>query len=463
MPKINFEDTIAAVITPPGIGGISVIRVSGGQSIASVAPFFHSSKKKKIGSAPSHTVHHGRIMDEKGNKLDEVLVTLFRAPHSYTGEETVEISCHGGSRSSGSLLGLLCRQKVRQAEPGEFTRRAFLNGKMDLLQAEAVLDLIRAQSDISLQTALRQLEGGLSQKIRQLKDGLLKIAAHFEAGLDFPDERLEVFSDEEFERRIREIEKEMKNLIASFERGMAMREGILVVMAGKPNVGKSSLLNALLEKDRALVSEIPGTTRDSLEETLVLEGWTVRLVDTAGLSTLSRDPLDRLGMERSRRYLEQADLLLFLMDGSTDWDGEDEALLKEVTGKNVLPVINKTDLPQKVDLRRIQPLFSSQTPSLISCVTGRGLEELEKKIVERMVSAEKYSAGSVLTRLRHRTAVEKSLVSLERGRKGFQEGLSAEFFLTDFQAAVDSLRELIGEVWSEDLLDVIFQEFCIGK
>ncbi|MBI2167275.1 MAG: tRNA uridine-5-carboxymethylaminomethyl(34) synthesis GTPase MnmE [Candidatus Omnitrophica bacterium] len=463
MPKVNWNDTIAARSTPPGVGGIAVIRVSGKDAVSLVTKFFRPTQKTDLDAAPTHTIHHGCWVDEKGEVLDEVLVSLFRSPRSYTGEDVAEISCHGGPHPTRRILEALVSAGARHAGPGEFTQRAFLKGKMDLTQAEAVLDLIRSQSDVSMAAALRQLQGRLSKKLQGLKEDLLKLCAHFESSLDFPDEHLEHFSAEEFSKRMRAAEGEIQKLVASFKRGLWMREGILTVIVGRPNVGKSSLLNALLEKDRALVSEIPGTTRDTLEETIEIGGWALRLVDTAGLNPAPKDELDRMGIERTQATLQEADLLLLLFDGSSPWTSEDAVLCSRLQGKNILPVINKADLPRKLSVEKLNGSILGHPPCVISCATGTGLPELEKRIEEKILENGRVEESMVLTRLRHKQALEKGLEGLRRARKSFEEKLSAEFILVDLKAAVDSLRELVGEVYSEDLLDVIFQEFCIGK
>ena len=457
------DTTIAAVATPPGEGGIAVIRISGQGAFALASRFFRPSKPKDLNQEPGHTIHHGQWVDENEEAVDTILLSLFRAPHSYTGEDVAEVSCHGGTLLTRRILEILYRAGARPAEPGEFTKRAFLHGKMDLTQAEAVLDLIRAKSDASLQAAAQQLQGGLSKKIELLKERLLKITAHLEAGLDFPDERLEADSREACLKQMKAVGQEVRLLLAGFERGARLREGVLTVIVGRPNVGKSSLLNALLARDRALVSELPGTTRDALEEEVQIGGVGLRLVDTAGLAASPRGPLDRMGVERTRQYMKEGDFFLFLLDGSEEWGPEDEAVLTEVREKDFLPVVNKSDLPQKLDSKKLERHFNGTPPSFVSCRTGEGLTVLEKRIGEKLQTKNILQESRTLTRLRHKEALESCLRALERAGEALAEDLSPELVLVDLKHSLDGLRELVGEVYSEDLLDVIFREFCIGK
>lgn len=467
MPQLRLDDTIAAVSTPSGEGGIAVIRLSGGEAISLAARFFRSSSEKErrgaLQYAPTHTVHHGRWFEGDGMMVDEVLVSLFRKPHSYTGEDVIEISCHGGTLLAKKIIELLVKGGARHAEPGEFTKRAFLNGKIDLTQAEAVLDLIRAKSDASLRAAIHQLQGNLSKKINGLKEKLMKIYAHLEASLDFPDERIETYTQEELSKELQIVVEEIETLIGSFKRGELVREGILTVIVGRPNVGKSSLLNALLQKDRALVSYLPGTTRDALEETVQIGQMAVRLVDTAGLSLVPKGELDQMGMERTLKYLEEGHLFLFLVDGSSKWTPEDQDIASKLQGKNFLLVINKIDLPQGLGRETLAQNFSNVRPCFISCLEEKGLLELEKQIEEKIHEMGIVQESMALTRLRHKQAFERSLGGIRRCQEFLEKGESTEFILIDLKTAIDALAELIGEVYSEDLLDFIFQEFCIGK
>jgi tRNA modification GTPase len=338
MPDIHLDDTIAAIATPPGEGGIAVIRLSGPQSIAIASEIFHP-KKGTLPDAASHTVHYGTAQDADSRVLDQVLATVFRSPNSYTGQDIVELSAHGGIVVTRKILDSLIQKGARHAEPGEFTKRAFLNGKIDLTQAEAVLDLIRAKSDKSLEAAVRQLGGSLAKQFHALKDELMKMYAHMEAFLDFPDEHLEVYEDQAFLSKFDKVLSEMQRLIASFGRGNLLREGVTVVLAGKPNVGKSSLFNALLARDRALVSEFPGTTRDLLEEAVEIQGIYVRLIDTAGLNGSPSHPVEAMGMERTRQSVREAQLLLFMVDGSVPLDGEDRNAFEEIRKQVQKPVL----------------------------------------------------------------------------------------------------------------------------
>ncbi len=459
-----MKDTIAALATPPGEGGLAVIRISGDEAFAAAAKLFQPLKKASVSEYASHTVHLGWVSDSEGRKLDQVLLTIFRAPNSYTGEDVVEISGHGGRRVSQQILEAVLSAGARMAEPGEFTKRAFLNGKLDLTQAEAVLDLIRAKSDLAARTALRQLEGALSGRLRELKDLLMQVYAHMEAFLDFPEEDLEIYSNETFMILFQKIETEMAKLIASFERSVLLKEGITCVFAGKPNVGKSSLFNALLARDRALVSEHAGTTRDALEESVEIGGITIRLVDTAGLGHRSENPLDKMGMERTRHVLESAQLVFFVVDGSAPLEEADETLFREaVKERPFLILINKSDRPEKIDLDKLQKLCGVREFIRVSAQKQDGLETLQARIEKIIADAGIHQESEQITRLRHKKALESALESLRRAQDSFQKKESLDLVSLDLKVALDQLSELLGEIYSEDLLDVIFSEFCIGK
>ena len=461
MPEIRLEDTIAAVSTPIGEGGISVIRISGPGAFDLAARIFHPAQKEDVRSYSSHTIHLGEVRDE-GKTLDKVLVSAFRSPHSYTGENVIEISGHGGLAVTRRVLDLLVQKGARHADPGEFTKRAFLNGKIDLAQAEAVLDLIKAKSDRALETAVSHLTGSLSRSFKALKEELMYLYAHMEAFLDFPDEHLEVYSDKEFSNRLGMVREKIENLIASFRRGSLIREGLVVVIVGKPNVGKSSLFNALLARDRALVSEFPGTTRDRLEEAITIDGFLIRLVDTAGLIPDAGHPLDRMGVENTRRIFTEAQIFLYVTDGSEPLTKEDRLAYQEIEkDKVVIPLVNKSDLPVKMDLAEFSHMSGAYVS--ISTTTREGLEELEKKIGESIRQRCPENESEQITRLRHKNTLESALEALRRAQKAFSAEEPLELVIEDLKDALDGLRELIGEIYSEDLLDVIFSEFCIGK
>lgn len=463
MPSYHLDDTIAAIATPIGEGGISVIRLSGVQAWPVTAEVF---KPKKTGATTftSHTVYFGSLCDENGMALDQVLAIFFRGPHSYTGEDVVEISAHGGIVVTRQILSLLIRKGARHAEPGEFTKRAFLNGKLDLTQAEAVVDLIRAKSKRSLEIAARQLSGDLSKRLKALKDRLMKIYAHLEAYLDFPEEDFEVYSDGQIADTLGDIHAEIKKLLASFSRAALLREGVMVAIVGKPNVGKSLLFNTLLERDRALVSPYPGTTRDHLEEYLELDGVMIRLVDTAGLSEKAEDPLDQIGMERTRRLLAEAQLFLYIVDGSRPLEEDDCSVFRELpVEKPVLTVVNKCDLTRQIESAKLETWTGANHPLFISAQTRQGIEDLEQEIIKTFLGGAFKNESEQITRLRHKQALESASCAIGNAQGAFLERKSLEFVTLEVQTAVNALRELIGEVYSEDLLDVIFSEFCIGK
>lgn len=463
MAKIDFEDTIAAIATPAGEGGIAVIRVSGPGALKAVEPFFASHEKTSLSEGAANTIHWGKFTDAAGLPVDQVLVSIFRAPRSYTGQDIAEISCHGGLAVTKKILGLLLGSGVRHAEPGEFTRRAFLAGKLDLTQAEAVLDLIRAKSGRSLETAVRQLSGSLARKFKEMKDELLRLLAHMEAYLDFPEEDLEVDVKEGMQKQFDAIQSRIRSLLSGFDRNQLVREGVLVALVGKPNVGKSSLFNALLERDRALVSDLPHTTRDPLEEALEIRGFYVRLRDTAGLISTPEHPLDKMGMERTLETLRESHVVLFMMDGSAPFEEADRHVFSHIPqNKKVLALINKSDLPAKLKIKDLEALSKKIPRIKLSAKTREGFGELEAKIAG-FLETETVETGEQITKLRHKKSLEKASEALHRAEKSFQGKISLEFVTPDLREALESMKELTGEVYSDELLDVIFSEFCIGK
>ncbi len=455
-----IEDTIAAIATPLGEGGIAVIRVSGSEAFSVAQKIFQAANGAQIQAAASHTILFGKVSDGSGKTVDQVLVSIFKNPHSYTGEDTVEISCHGGLVVSRKILDLLYQAGARPAQPGEFTKRAFINGKIDLTQAEAVLDLIRAKSDRSREIAIRQLSGALSVRFKDLRDRLMSVYANMEAYLDFPDEDLEIDIRDGMQNQLVQIEKTIEGLLAGFSKNSLLREGALVVLAGKPNAGKSSLFNALLERDRAIVSDIPNTTRDIIEEPLEIGGFWMRLADTAGIVSTPEHPLDEISMQRSREAIEKCHLVLFVADGSGVLDESDRTVLRKIPqDKPRMILINKTDLPVELSKEDISELKDAIQ---ISTKTGKGLDLLEKQLalfLEKQTS----DNGEQITKQRHHHALTQALEALSRARETYEKKLSFEFVTVDLKAAIDALEELIGSIYSEDLLDVVFKQFCIGK
>jgi tRNA modification GTPase len=375
----------------------------------------------------------------------------------------IEISCHGGFAVTKKILGFLIGKGVRHADPGEFTRRAFLNGKLDLVQAEAVLDLIHAKSDRSLDIAVRQLSGSLSRTLKELKDTLMRLLAHMEAYLDFPEEDLEINIKSGMEEQFASVHEKIRSLIASFERNQLIREGLLMTLVGKPNVGKSSLFNALLERDRALVSDLPHTTRDHLEEALEIRGFYVRVRDTAGLASTPEHPLDKMGMDRTLEALKESHAVLYVVDASAPIEEADRHVFSRIPkDKKVIVLVNKSDLPSRVGAEELRAFLGDKPQVRLSAKTREGFKELEEKIAGCLEQGTS-EAGEQITKLRHKKAMESALEALARAERSFKMKMSLEFVIPDLRAALEAIKELTGEVYSEDLLDVIFSEFCIGK
>lgn len=462
MSTTSLDDTIAAIATAPGTGAIGIVRLSGKDAVSIADRMFQAASGEKLEEAKSHTVHFGVVLAKSGEPIDQVLASVFRKPKTYTGENIVEFSAHGGSAVLKKILARALSSGARHAEPGEFTKRAFLNGRMDLTQAEAVLDLIRSKTDRALQAAFHQLEGKLGSEIRAIKDELMAIYAHLEADLDFPDEHLNVYSNRELAEKFETSLERMRQLIASYSKGHLVREGALVVIIGRPNVGKSSLLNAFLDRERALVSDIPGTTRDTLEESVELGGFWLRLVDTAGLSESAYE-LDRAAMERTKQFLGEGDLFLWVLDGHGGWTEEDKRIFDLISGKQMIAVVNKTDLPPAKNLNDLKKMVADERIARLSAKTREGMEALEAKIISWMERQGDAPDSFLLTRARHKHALESACASVEKSFEALKQKESLEFVTLDLKQALDQLKELIGEVYSEDLLDVIFKEFCIGK
>lgn len=455
------EDTIAAVATPMGEGGVAIVRISGPDAERiSKEIFSRNSGRNSI--LRSHMLYHGAIRDpHSGAALDEVLLTLMRKPHSYTGEDVAEVHCHGGPFLVRRVLELILSRGARHAEPGEFTQRAFLNGRLDLAQAEAVLDLIRTRTDEGIKLALKQVQGELSKWVGELREGLLDILVQVEAAIDFPEEEIELLQREQLASKIVGLRATISKLIASYEWGRLFREGARVCIAGKPNVGKSSLLNSLLGEERVIVTPVPGTTRDVIEESINLGGLPVVLWDTAGIRE-TKDQVEKIGVEFSLRRLGEAEATLVVLDGSAPLSGEDRAVIAAMKEKKGLVVINKNDLSQKLDAHEL----AEQAPGLavfsVSAKNGAGLEELKQALRKLLLGA--YSEMPVvINNLRHKAALERTQENLAAAVEALHNGLPPEIVAVDLQGAKNGLEDVVGSVTSDDILERIFANFCIGK
>ena len=460
--RLMTEDTIAAIATPRGEGGISIIRVSGKDAFSSVNMIFKG--RRRPGHNPKDRVFHGHILDGE-EPIDDVLVTTFHSPASYTGEDVVEISCHGSPFITQRILELLTFNNVRPARPGEFTERAYLNGRMDLVQAEAVADLIQAKTEASRRVAIYQLEGNLSDQVQTMRKSLIETVSLLELELDFGEEDLTFTSKQEVAKMLDGMVKTMQSLIASFDRGRICRDGIRMAIVGRPNVGKSSILNVLLEKERAIVTEVAGTTRDTIEDILDIEGVLFRIIDTAGIRQ-STDPIEQEGVRRALSAMEQAELVLLVLDGSDALMPEDEELIRQIKGfdKTTLVVINKTDLKTMLDPSLIRKRTGTGTVLNISCKTGKGVPDLVRCLQDVVLQGGFPHEGDVLlTRVRHRDAFQKTVVAISQAIESLKTNMSQEFVALDLRSALNTLGEIVGETTADDILNHIFSEFCIGK
>lgn len=447
---LPLSDTIAAVSTPFGEGAIALLRLSGPQAAEVADTVFRG--KRRVQEMQTHRQYFGGIFDGE-QKLDEVLLSIHRAPASYTGEDVVEIACHGGILVTRRILELLLRSGARAAEPGEFTQRAFFNGKMDLTQAEAVMDLISAQTDLALKAASEQLEGRLGARIRDLRERLLELLAHVEAYIDFPEEDIDPDTGEALLGRLDSVRVDLDRLLATAGQGKILREGVRTVIFGEPNVGKSSLLNLLLGYERAIVSSTPGTTRDTLEEIINLRGIPLRLVDTAGVRDAT-DAIEREGIERTRRQLDRADLVLHIRDASSTREND---TTEELPLQRALLVLNKSDLGEHPSWRGVDAVR-------LSCLTGDGSDALAEAIEARVFGGQAAARDwSVAINARHQACLEQARQFANAARQAFTDGLSAEFVAEELRAALNAVGDVVGHVDTEDLLGKIFSTFCIGK
>lgn len=456
------SDTIAAVATPMSSAGIGIIRVSGKRAISIVEQIFCPAKKgKKLSSQDTYTIHYGTIVD--GEKvLDEVIVLLMKGPHSYTTEDTVEIDCHGGMFVMKQILELVIQKGARVAEPGEFTKRAFLNGRIDLSQAEAVIDVIHAQNEYALKSSISQLKGSLLKMIRQIREKILYEIAYIESALDDP----EHISLDGYKARLRtkmeELLEDMERLLQESQQGKILREGIRTAIIGKPNAGKSSLLNALIGEERAIVTEIEGTTRDTLEEQIRLRGLTLQIVDTAGIRK-TEDRIEQIGVKRAKQAMENADLVLYVVDASSPLDENDKAIISFLQEKQVIVLLNKTDLIEVTVPEQILRLLDKPVVR-ISAKEEQGINEIADQIEHMFLKGEvSWNDEVCLTNIRHKMSMEQAKESLQKVLESISLGMPEDFFSIDLMDAYEELGKIIGESVGEDLVNEIFQKFCMGK
>ena len=457
-----LADTIAAIATPLGEGGLAVIRMSGAKAFAIAERCFVPAGKasQKPSAAPTHTIHFGHVRRD-GKVLDEVLLAVMRAPRTFTREDVVEITCHGGVLPAKLVLDAVLAGGARLAEPGEFTRRAFLNGRIDLTQAEAVADLIHSRTELALQAANEQLAGKLSQRINELRDQMVKTLAHIEAHIDFPDEDIAPDTRDQLLARLEGGVAFMDELLRTANEGQILRRGIRAAIIGRPNAGKSSLLNQLLGRDRAIVSAIPGTTRDTIEETANIRGLPVVFIDTAGLRE-ARDEIEVEGIRRSRQSLQQAEFILHVLDASEPLTPADEKFLVEFAGKKRILVRNKIDLPRRLEFPPERRSVTSVVD--VCCLTGQGIEALKEAIKELVWEGEiKAEMLEVMINSRHQGALNRARAATLRTVEALRAEQTLELVAMDLRIAVNAVGEIVGKTTTEDLLDMIFSQFCIGK
>ena len=458
------NDTIAAISTPVGEGGISIIRISGEDAVVVAKRLYRGSKD--LAQVASHTINYGHIVDpDTGAEVDEVMVSVMRAPHTYTCEDVVEINCHGGLLATNRILQLVLSYGARMAEPGEFTKRAFLNGRIDLSQSEAVMDLIRAKTDKSMKVALNQLDGDLSRLIRHLRQDILDVLAQVEVNIDYPEyDAVEEMTTKMLKEKALDIQQRIQALLKTAKQGKVLREGLATAIIGRPNVGKSSLLNTLLHEDKAIVTDVAGTTRDVIEEYVNVDGVPLKLIDTAGIRDTD-DTVEKIGVERSKRALDAADLILLLIDSSAPLTAEDCELLTATHGKQRIVILNKTDLPRRVDLDELKKLTDGDALLETSIVKHEGMAQLGRQLSKMFFNEgiESSQNNVMVTNARHIGLLHQANAALSDVLKGINAGMPVDLVQIDMTRCWDLLGEITGDSYQDELLDQLFSQFCLGK
>ena len=457
----DTADTIAAITTPLGESGIGAVRISGPGAYAVGDKIFKSKSEVPLKERRDRSIQYGTIVDENGTCIDEVLALIMKGPHSYTAEDVLEIQCHGGREALESILQLILRSGARMANPGEFTERAFVNGRIDLAQAEAVMDVIQAKSRAGLTSAVSQLEGRLSKVINKTRNELTELVTRLEVMIDYPEEDLEDIAVPDVSGALKGMQKKLQHMLEESQSGRMIRDGVMAAIAGTPNAGKSSLLNRLLQEERAIVTDVPGTTRDVLEEWITLRGIPVCLVDTAGIRETD-DTVEKIGVTRARQYLDRADIILAVIDSSRPLTEEDKDILQSVAGKNVIVVLNKTDLPPVVTSNDLSPYGFLLCP--ISASTGKGLDELKDMLLQEVLKGGFTDGPSaLLTNTRHIELVRQSAEALNRAQQSLQDGMPLDCAVVDIRQAWDALGSITGDTVHDDIVEEIFSRFCLGK
>ena len=459
--------TIAAISTAMAESGIGIVRMSGEEAFAIADKIYKNRKGKRLSDQKTHTIHYGFI-EEEGKVIDEVLVMLMRGPHTFTGEDTVEIDCHGGVYVVKKILEACIRNGARPAQPGEFTKRAFLNGKMDLSQAEAVIDVIQSQNDYALKSSLKQLRGSVKEKISDLRNKIIYHTAFIESALDDPEHISIDGYGNVLKKETKEIIEEIETLLKTADDGRIIREGINTVILGKPNAGKSSLLNVLLGEERAIVTEIAGTTRDILQETINLQGISLNIIDTAGIRNTD-DKVEKIGVDKAKDYAKEADLIIYVVDSSNDLDENDYEIMKFIQGKKSILLLNKSDLERKVTKEEIKKICKEYNieniPVIeISAKEEKGIDRLEEIVKEMFYHGEiSFNNEIYITNIRHKTALERAKDSLMKVIESIENDMPEDFYSIDLMDAYETLGSITGEMVGEDLVNEIFSKFCMGK